>query len=96
MNSALGSTLGYTDTLGSDAEVTDTLSLGEFSRKQKQREVHTREETFSAPSKNNGKCIQERRHSVHLSAYMRNARLDEAQAGIKIARRNINKLQICR
>ena len=28
--------------------------------------------------------------------FMRNARLDEAQAGIKIARRKINNLQICR
>ena len=31
--------------------------------------------------------------NLHASYIMRNARLDEAQAGIKIARRNINNLR---
>ena len=30
---------------------------------------------------------------LHIEYIMRNARLDEAQAGIKIARRNINNLR---
>ena len=33
---------------------------------------------------------------IHAEYIMRNAGLEEAQAGIKIARRNINKPQICR
>ena len=32
-------------------------------------------------------------HPAYLTYIMQNARLDEAQAGIKIARRNINNLQ---
>ena len=31
--------------------------------------------------------------NLHAESIMRNARLDEAQAGIKIARRNINNLR---
>ena len=34
--------------------------------------------------------------NLHTEYIMRNAGLDEAQAGIKIAGRNINKPQICR
>ena len=34
--------------------------------------------------------------NLHAEYIMRNARLDEAQVGIKIARKNINKHQICR
>src|SRR5574341_1113974 len=34
--------------------------------------------------------------NLHEEYIMRNAGLEEAQAGIKIARRNINKPQICR
>ena len=33
---------------------------------------------------------------IYIEYIMRNARLDEAQAGIKIAGRNINNLKICR
>ena len=32
-------------------------------------------------------------HPAYLTYIMRNARLDEAQAGLKIARRNINNLK---
>ena len=31
--------------------------------------------------------------NLHVEDFMRNARLDEVQAGIKIARRNINNLR---
>ena len=34
--------------------------------------------------------------NLHAEYIMRNAGLEEAQAGIKIARRNINNLRICR
>ena len=34
--------------------------------------------------------------NLYAEYIMKNAGLDEAQAGIKIARRNINKPQICR
>ena len=58
--------------------------------KKQQLELHMEQQTGSKLAKEYVKAVYF--HPANLT-YMRNARLDETQAGIKIARRNINNLR---
>ena len=58
--------------------------------KKQQLELDIEQKTGSKLEKEYIKAVH--CHTVYLT-YMQNARLDEAEAGIKIARRNINNLR---
>ena len=59
--------------------------------KKQQLELNMEQWTGSKLGKEHVKALY--CHPAYLTYIMQNARLDEAQAGIKIARRNINNLR---
>ena len=61
--------------------------------KKQQLESHMEQLTGSKMEKEYNKVLSPWLFNLHAECIMQNAGLDEAQAGIKIARRNINKLR---
>ena len=61
--------------------------------KKQQLESHREQLTGSKMEKEYNKVLSPSLFNLHAECIMQNAGLDEAQAGIKIARRNINNLR---